>query len=187
LDLGLYVMEAALGFLFGAVCERTDELVIADAHDWFVGAQVSLNRSHDVAQQRVPRSMAELVVDLLESVDVDHGQYETPLAVASSVALMLERDHSERTSERSGEMIELGVPELRLCLLAVVFGGRAVGPRRGPVRLGTARAPRRRVRAPPSRGSRSFPGPTAHEHGAPVQVRPRLDRVGPRLGLEPPR
>jgi type IV secretory pathway TrbF-like protein len=68
-----------------AVAQRTNELVSADP-DKRVKAQMLLDRAGDIAQQRVAGAMTLAVVDLLEPVDIDVGEHQVSVSVASSIS-----------------------------------------------------------------------------------------------------
>ena len=92
---------------------------------------MQLDRADDVAKQPVTCIMAVAVVDLFESVDVDVGEHESRVSVASAVDLALEREQSKLATQRAGELIDLRAAQLGSRLLAIVRGGEAICRGRG--------------------------------------------------------
>ena len=103
--------------------------------------------------------MAMAVVDLLELIDVDNSEHEASVCVPSAVDFMLERDEATLTAESAGERIELRLPKLPSCLLAVPRGGDAIcrGVLTVGCRAGTCSC------GPCTRVGRMFPGGSGRE------------------------
>jgi hypothetical protein len=110
-----------------AVTQCTDELVSSEADESVVGAQVLLDGARNVPQQHIARSMALMIVDLLEVVHVDVSKHQAAVSAASPDDLSLEDDEPDPPPKRSGKWIELGVSELGPHILLVATGGDSIG------------------------------------------------------------
>ncbi len=82
------------------------ELVAADPREYVLGAQYFAPATRGVDQQRVSLGVTSLVVDVLEVVDVDHGQAERLAAPArvreAAVELKLPRSSVGQAGQRVG-------------------------------------------------------------------------------------
>ena len=68
--------KRALSLVRSRVGHRADELVTAVAHHRVVGAQVGADHLADQGEELVAGQMSVVVVDLLETVDVDEHERE---------------------------------------------------------------------------------------------------------------
>ncbi len=81
----------------------------------------------DLAQQLVAGSMAVMVVDLLESVDVDVGEDEQSVCSSGTHDLAPQQEHSDSSAERASELVELSGPQFGLRVLIIVVSGESIG------------------------------------------------------------
>ena len=77
--------------------------------------------------------MAVLVVDRLETVDVDEGDDESPVRSTGAVDLPLEIHRPALTSKRSGQAVKAGLLPVACCQPAIVRRQPAVVRRQSAV------------------------------------------------------
>jgi hypothetical protein len=81
---------------------------------------------HDVAQQRVPGGMSLSIVDRFEPVDIDIGEHELHSVSPRAIDITRQHDQSELSSEGTGQLIDLRVPQISPGLLEITHGSGAV-------------------------------------------------------------
>jgi hypothetical protein len=73
---------------------------------------VLLDRPSDISQQRIAGGVTLPVIHLLEPVDVDIGEHQTAVPMASAVDLTLQQEQPDFAAERPRELIDLSTPKV---------------------------------------------------------------------------
>jgi hypothetical protein len=99
--------------------EGADELVAANAHHGVIGAKLRPQRVSHSLQEGVAGSMAMLVVDMLEPVDVAIGEGQASARALGALDLVLQDPRPEGGAKAARQVVELRLLELDCSLLAV--------------------------------------------------------------------
>src|SRR5215211_2038591 len=119
------VLKAPAGLVRGDR-QHAEELIAAETDEQVVGAHVMSQSVGDAGEQLIPRGVALLIVDRLESVDVHKGGNERATFPPRALHLVLEFFEPDPSSPRAGQFVGCRLLELAHGLLAVLRGLLAV-------------------------------------------------------------
>src|SRR5664279_3516596 len=110
--IGVDSFEAILGLGHAETCYYTDEFVASVANDDVVGTQSGLQGVRDFEQRGVARGMAQRIVDGLEAVHVNVGDYQRLPCPSRPRHLACHFDESWATQIHPRQSIDGGAPSL---------------------------------------------------------------------------